>query len=57
MVHDTDPVKSLINKNKLFEEGIGTVHNMKVHIALQENVKPVYLKVRPVVYQRSQATC
>ena len=54
-VQDTDPVKSLINKyNKLFEEGNGTIHNMKAHIALQENVKPVYRKARPVPYALKQ---
>ena len=54
-VHDTDPVKSLINKyNKLFEEGNGTIHNMKAHIALQESVKPVYQKARPMPYALKQ---
>ena len=54
-VQDTDPVKSLINKyNKLFEEGNGTIHNMKAHIALQENVKPVYRKARPVPHALKQ---
>ena len=50
-VQDTDPLKPLLDKySNLFEEGSGRIHGMKAHITLQENVKPVYRKARPVPY-------
>ena len=49
-VRDTDPMKTLIDKSKPFEEGSGKIHNMKAHITLQEQAKPVNRKARPVPY-------
>ena len=48
---DTDPVNSLIDKySSLFEEGDGKSLNMKAHIALREQAKPIFQKARPVPY-------
>ena len=50
-VQETDPVKRLTDKySKLFDENNGKIINMKAHITLQEQAKPVYRKARPVPY-------
>ena len=50
-VQEMDPVKRLTDKySKLFDENNGKIINMKAHITLQEQAKPVYRKARPVPY-------
>jgi len=50
-VHQSNPVKDLILKYaKLFEDGEGRISNMKAHITLKEQLKPVFWRARPVPY-------
>ena len=44
----TDPVKSLIDKYRsLSEKGNGKILNIKAHISLQEQAKPVFQMLDP----------
>ena len=48
---DADPMRSLIDKySSLFEEGDGKTLNMKAHIALRKQAKPIFRKTRPMPY-------
>jgi len=50
-VHQSNPVKDLILKYaKLFEDGEGRITNVKAHITLKEQAKPVFWRARPVPY-------
>ena len=44
-------MKSLIDKySSLFEEGDGKILNLKAHIVLHEQAKPIFRKAQPVSY-------
>ena len=50
-VHHMNPVKDLVlGYDKLFEEGEGRITDIKAHITLKEQAKPVFRRARPVPY-------
>jgi len=54
-VHHMNPVKDLVLRyTKLFEEGKGKITDMKAHITLKEQAKPVFWRARLVPYARKK---